>query len=127
MCSISANKNTHVKLAQKMLKDSSMNMKLTDLETKMLRNIALNDYAPGNGAEPETFADTGGVWSNCLDCGPDVVTPKSRPGVIASLVKKGLIWQEGKGSEAVIALTRKGYDAYAATRGARNAATKGSS
>lgn len=95
-------------------------MNLTALETKLLRNIALNEYAPGNGAEPASHADCGAVWSNCLDCGPETIAPTSIPGVVASLVKKGLVWQEGSGREAVVALTSAGFDAYRASREGRS-------
>ena len=58
-------------------------MILTPNETKMIRNIAENDYANG---EPDAM-----VWADCLDCGPcPLPNPKSHGGVVASLIKKGL-------------------------------------
>ena len=94
-------------------------MNLTPNETKMLRNIVLNDYQSLNGAEPASYDEVGGVWSNCLDCGPENIPASSRSGVVASLVKKGLAVVDGRGDDATVGLTRAGYDAYVATRGAR--------
>jgi len=81
--------------------------KVTTLEAKMLRNIAENDYANG---DPEAQ-----VWSDCLDCGPCSLDPKSFGGLVASLVKKGLAesndhgWDAGAGHrDACVWLTEAG-------------------
>lgn len=89
-------------------------MKTTDLEAKLLRNIALNEFAPSNGATPETFEECGTVWSDCLDCGPEKIPSRSIPGLVASLVKKGLV-----GSDRVDGcwLTRDGFEAFKALEG----------
>lgn len=92
-------------------------MTTTDLERKLIRNIAENEYAPGNGARPTTFAECGAVWSNCLECGPEAIAKASLPGALASLVKKGLAWQEGRGKEATTCLTEAGFATYLTLRG----------
>jgi hypothetical protein len=81
----------------------------TQLEAQMLRNIALNEFAPGNGRPPETFEECGTVWSDCLDCGPEKIPSKSIPGIVASLVKKGLV-----GTDRVDGcwLTKAGFEAW---------------
>jgi hypothetical protein len=89
-------------------------VKLTELEAKLLRNIALNDYQPLNGGEPKLFSQTSAVWSNCLDCGPETIAKKSIPGIVASLVKKGLVWTMDAGTDSTIALTEAGFNAYKA-------------
>lgn len=84
---------------------------MTKLEWKMLRNIAENEFAPGNGAVPETYADTGYVWSNCLDCGPEEISSKSIPGIVSALVKKGLVGSDGV---ECCWLTQAGFNVYRA-------------
>ena len=80
-------------------------------EATILRSIARNEFSPGNGAEPESFADCGPVWSNCLDGIP----ARAIPGVVASLSKKGLVLcSGGRADEATVALTQAGFEAYKA-------------
>lgn len=104
-----------------------MTTKITALETKVLRNIALNQYQPTNGSEPELFDDTSAVWSSCLDCGPEHIESSSIPGVMSSLSKKGLVVCSGslKAADATVTLTRKGWDAYVEIRKARALVTSG--
>ena len=80
---------------------------ITELEKKLIRNIAENDYANG---EPDAA-----VWSDCLDCGPCSIPIKSIAGVASSLSKKGLAVSEGLGwdsgaqrDDRTIQLTAKG-------------------
>lgn len=82
-------------------------MKLTDKEKQVLENIARNDYTTGNGAEPEKREDTY-CWADCVDCGPFNVPRKSIPGIIGSLVKKGLVLTDGE----CIELSDSGFQAY---------------
>ena len=83
------------------------NMKLTGKEKIVLENIARNDYTTGNGAEPETVRDTY-CWADCVDCGPNNISRKSLPGIIGSLVKKGLVLTDGE----CIELSEEGFNAY---------------
>jgi hypothetical protein len=85
-------------------------MELTSNEKKMIRNIAENDYANG---EPDAM-----VWADCLDCGPcPLPSVRSHGGVIASLIKKGLVVSDGEGwdagsgkDETCVWLTSEGLD-----------------
>jgi hypothetical protein len=83
---------------------------LTELELRLLQNIALNDFQSCNGSEPPNFEACDPVWSNCLDCGPNDLRPRSIPGLVASLSKKGLIQTDGE----CVSLTRDGFAAYQA-------------
>ena len=78
----------------------------TELEIKMLENIAKNDY--NNGAPGQMCP----IWANCLDCGPNSFSKSQIPGIVSSLSKKGLIYCSGYGSEAMVAMTDKGIAAY---------------
>lgn len=88
-----------------------MNTNITKNEAIILHSIATSEFAPGNGARPTSYAETGAVWSNCLDGVPRT----SIPGVVASLSKKGLVTCEGAGSEAVVAMTEAGFAAWKAS------------
>ncbi len=87
-------------------------MRITELERKLLRNIAENEYAPLNGGAPEKYDDTGAVWSNSLECGPESIKKQQVAGVVSSLLRKGLVHQEGAGRDATVSLTREGFQAY---------------
>jgi hypothetical protein len=82
--------------------------KLTRGERKLLVNIARNLMTPVNGAEPATLDDAGSVWRDCLDQGPETITPTSLPGLVASLTKKGLATANGES----VGLTPAGFAAY---------------
>lgn len=87
-------------------------MKLTDLEKKVLTNIALNQYTALNGAEPEEAEDAC-CWVNTIaDCGPCDIEPTSLPGVMGSLAKKNLVWTDGE----TCWFTEAGFDAYKAIK-----------
>jgi predicted transcriptional regulator len=63
----------------------------------------------GNGFGKSNFNTEGNpVWSNSLIEGCKLCTIKQLPGVISSLVKKGLALAEGEGSEKTVALTDEG-------------------
>ena len=80
---------------------------LTTLEIAVLDMMVTNDY----GDTPDHH-----LWTNCLlDCshpkeGRDVEKVQL-PGVISSLVKKGLVVCDGSGKEATVALTNEGQKA----------------
>jgi hypothetical protein len=82
-------------------------MKITDKERMVLENIARNDYTTLNGAEPECVRDTM-CWSDCVSDGPNNVPAKSIPGIIGSLVKKGLVITDGE----CIELSKDGFNLY---------------
>lgn len=67
-------------------------LSLTDNELKMLENFMTNDYGDGN--DKYDWA----VWSNCWDCGIHgaFCNPLSAPGIIGSLVKKGVFDSDGE-------------------------------
>lgn len=78
-------------------------MKVTELETRMIINIADNDYRDGGSLDAP-------VWSDCLDCGPFEIEPAKHGGLIASLAKKGLVISSGE----TVSLTRAGVEVYLA-------------
>ncbi len=82
--------------------------KLTRGERQLLVNIARNLMTPVNGAEPKTLDEAGSVWRDCLDQGPETITPTSLPGLVASLTKKGLATANGES----VGLTSLGFAAY---------------
>ena len=63
---------------------------------------------PVNGAEPTTLDEAGSVWRDCLDQGPETITPTSLPGLVASLTRKGLATTNGES----VGLTPAGFAAY---------------
>lgn len=72
-------------------------MRLTDLERAALNNLVTSEY--GEGRTPT-------VWKFCATGG--IVTEAKAGGVVASLVKKGLVACHGRGSEATITVTEAG-------------------
>jgi hypothetical protein len=83
---------------------------LSELEFRLLQNIVLNDFTVVNGAEPESLDDVGPVWSNCLDQsgGPNYLRPRSIPGLVTALGRKGLLRTDGE----CVSLTPDGFAAY---------------
>lgn len=79
-------------------------------EYRVLSAIATNCFAPTNYGIPETFEETGPVWSDSInDAGePSEVEGKALSGVCGSLVAKGLVWSDAE----CIALTREGFEAW---------------
>jgi hypothetical protein len=76
---------------------------LTPLEQDVLRGIYESDYADG-GPRPDVWA-----WSLAVQ----VATPRQIPGVVSSLVKKGLVKTTGTGEEGSIYVTELGQQAAA--------------
>jgi hypothetical protein len=94
-------------------------MALTQLEAKLLNNIAFNLYTTSNGSKPESFDDvSGGVWTFAVGDGancPSQIRPRSIPGVVSSLVKKGFVWTRwasGNGDEPAMGMTEAGWSAW---------------
>lgn len=83
-------------------------MKVTDLEKKILENIARNYMTQANGAMPKDATETE-CWVDCIcDQGRHQIEPRQIPGVVSSLVKKGLAWTDG----TVCGLTTSGLETY---------------
>lgn len=75
-------------------------MNITEKEKTVLQLIAQNEYNTMNYGVPESANDTV-TWCNCIDAGyiyDDMEYPSSAslPGIVASLVKKGLIDTNGE-------------------------------
>ena len=78
-------------------------MNITEKEKTVLQLIAQNELNPYNGDVPPTAEDTS-TWCNCIDAGfiyEDMTSPvlASIPGIVASLVKKGLVYTNGESIE----------------------------
>lgn len=75
-------------------------MKLTENEKKMIENFITNDYGDGN--------DNYTIWSDTWDCGVhgQFCPVDSAPGIISSLVKKGLVISNGES----MSLTNSGME-----------------
>ena len=82
-------------------------MTLTANETAVILAIAFNYFSNEPGAE---------VWVDCINesSKPSGVTGKALSGVIASLVKKGLVWTSGD----TLRLTKEGIALIPATTAA---------
>lgn len=83
---------------------------VTRKERLLLRNIAENLMTPLNGAAPGTPQDTVCWVDEIVSSGPVPLAPRSVPGVMTSLVKKGLVHTDG----ATCRLTEAGLAAYRA-------------
>jgi hypothetical protein len=91
-------------------------MKITKKEFALLTAVALNEYNECNYGMPENASETS-TWSNCLELstrvdGYPLPEASAFGGVIASLVTKGLVIAGGKGKDATVAHTDKGYKAW---------------
>lgn len=74
---------------------------VTDLEADAIQAIGNNDFTDGD--------PTAWVWSNCVAQECKTVKAKQLPGVISSLVKKGLAETDGNsGKDACVRLTETG-------------------
>lgn len=97
-------------------------MNVTINEAMVLDCLAMNCYGDQNYSRPyeDRYENYGATWSHSiLDTGSkfkDVVKPKSLPGIVASLSKKGLVDvtpDSGHGNhDASVGLTRKGFDKW---------------
>lgn len=93
-------------------------MNLTTNELTVLNTIARDLYQPVNGSRPESFDDTGAVWTESV-AGDCPITGKAFSAVVGSLVSKGLVDSyRGRSSmsdgqdPSTLALTRAGYEAW---------------
>lgn len=81
----------------------------TALQTSMIKAIARSEFTAVNGAKPDSLADIGWVWADC------VIETAEDKGVFTSLVNAGLAQHCGsKGRDASVTLTQAGFDAYLA-------------
>lgn len=92
-------------------------MRLTANEKSVLNHLARNSYTPVNYGVPVTFEDTGvGVWTHSIldSSAPEVIKPRSLPGIVSSLVKKGLVSTVDDGKDSVTGMTEAGFNAWKA-------------
>lgn len=80
-------------------------IKLTPNEFKVLAAIDASEYGDTLGSAVWTFT----IQDHCD------LTPRSIPGVVASLSKKGLVRIAGTGREAEIGMSEQGQAVYLAT------------
>lgn len=81
-------------------------MVLTVNEIKVLDAVAKSEYGEGIRST---------VWTFTIGDNSDL-KPKSIPGVVSSLVKKGYLASFGSGREACVAVTQSGVEAYEALK-----------
>lgn len=77
----------------------------TELQKKMIVEIAESDYTEVNGARPECPEHTL-TWANV------VIYDAQDKGVFTSLVNAGLAAHSGSGRDAVVCLTDEGFALY---------------
>ena len=85
-----------------------MTQTYTPNEIDVLNGIAYHEMSPANGATPEAIGDTGCFcWVEDFS---EALTGSQVKGVLASLIKKGLIaiqeWDQG---DTVVNFTEKGF------------------
>jgi hypothetical protein len=85
---------------------------MTDLQNKMLIEIAHSDYSPTNSVPPKDFSETGEIWLNCV-----VNTPKEK-GVLTSLINAGMVvtFVGASKQDNTVSLTEAGFAAYLETQ-----------
>lgn len=84
--------------------------KVTELERKLLENIAENCYAPLNGAEPKECNDAH-CWSDTIEDGPHTFGSKKQiSALMSTTTQKGLV---GTNHESCW-LTEEGFAVYKA-------------
>ena len=85
-------------------------MNITELELRMIDEIAHSDYSYLNGATPNSKEDIGWVWN-------PVETAQDK-GVMTSLIKKGLVLhQVYDANETIVTLTDAGFAVFQNNRG----------
>lgn len=84
----------------------------TELQTKMIRKIALNEFQPNlNGAMPSEFSQLDWVWAD------EVIENAADKGTFTSLINAGLAEHDGnEGRDACVRLTQSGYAAFVSSR-----------
>ena len=78
---------------------------MTDLQLKMIKKIALDEYTPINGATP-TRKEDAETWQEMV-----IETPEDK-GVFTSLLVAGLVWSNGRGKGAACGLNAAGFAAF---------------
>ena len=78
---------------------------MTELQQKMIRAIALDEYTPINGAVP-TRREDAETWQEMV-----IETPADK-GVFTSLLVAGMVWSNGRGKDAACGLTDAGFEAF---------------
>lgn len=82
-----------------------MKTSVTELQAAMLRKIALDDFTPLNGAEPESHVDTT-TWAEMI------IESSQDKGVFTSLQNAGLVWHAADGKDSTVGLTQTGFETY---------------
>lgn len=80
---------------------------MTPLQAKMMDAIASDELTPLNGARPTSKGDATTFADMVIETSAD-------KGVFTSLMNAGLVWHSGKGRDAVVGLTDKGFDEWLA-------------
>lgn len=78
---------------------------MTDLQVKMIKKIALDEYTPVNGSIPKVVEDAT-TWQEMI-----VESPQDK-GVFTSLLNARMVWSSGRGKDAVCGLTDKGLSEF---------------
>lgn len=78
-------------------------MNLTDMEKDVIRAIAENEYCDVLGQD---------VWSWAISHQTKITNDNQIPGVVSSLVKKGLVVSSQYDYDRVVKLTQKGIKEY---------------
>jgi len=94
-----------------------MAYRITALELAVLDHVALNSYQPTNYGRPDAYSDTGSIWSASItdSSSKRFVAPKQLPGVVSSLVKKGLVRTGGAGTQqdpGTLTMTESGFETW---------------
>ena len=66
---------------------------LTNLETILIKHLCYDDFIQDHGwQDPQSS-----TWVDEMGYGLNGIKPNQVPGVVASLIKKGLMWSDGPG------------------------------
>ncbi len=93
-------------------------MKFTDLESRLLDQIAHAEMSGSNGATPETNDEHGGtwLWVDEFSAALGVSMPVYK-GALGSLVAKGALYVvDGGTADAAVGFTDEGFNTWKATQ-----------
>lgn len=93
----------------------AVDAKVTLKEWYLLDSLAWNEYNSSSPDSPDILGIACWSWSVCGGAG----LGRGGGGVVASLVKKGLIQQEGFGADAGLGFTRLGWVTWLTVRNRR--------
>ena len=79
---------------------------ITSLQAAMLKKMARSEYTELNGAEPESLADVGALWADCI------IETQQDKGTYTSLIASGMVTKSSKGKDAAVGLTQLGFNTY---------------